>query len=225
MNRPVVLRALIAVGLVSSLGHAHPQVAEEPRFDIQIQSAENRSTYTATNLASKTVTACVVRFSFSQTNKELGTTIWDSVLTDEPPIEPSGHMSGNLSHVVGNPYPDKVEVIAGIWADGETFGQSDWVKHILTAREMLASAYERAASLLQRGLDENWTRDQYLQALNETPDTSAIHTLRSNLTANPQLADDAKRLRHLMISMLDTFTGKYERIRRTKPAAGAATNS
>jgi hypothetical protein len=225
MNRSVVLRALIAVGLVSSLGHARPQVAEEPRFDIQIQTAEKRSTYTATNLAGKAVTACVVRFSFSPTNKEQGTTIWDSVLTDEPPIEPSGHMSGNLSHVVGSPYPDKVKVIAGVWADGETFGQSDWVKHILSAREMLASAYERAASLLRRGLDENWTRDQYLQALNETPNSIAVYTLRSNLTANQQMAEDPKRLRHLMISMLDTFTGKYQRIRRAKPAASAATNS
>jgi len=224
-KRPVVLRAFIALAFVTAAGHAHPQVNEAPRFDVQIsQTGEERAIYTATNLGSKTVTAWVARMSFSQTNKEQGTSIWDSVLTDDAAIEPNGHKSENLSHVVGGPFPDKVEIIAGIWADGETFGESKWVKSILDAREKQAAAYERAANLMQRGLDENWTREQYLQALNEMPNTGAIYSLRSTLMATPQQPEGEKRLRHLMISMLDMFTGKYERIRRAKPDATAATN-
>jgi hypothetical protein len=81
-----------------------------------------------------------------------------------------------------------------------------------------------AANLVQRGLGENWTREQYLQALSEMPSSIAIYSLRSTLTATPQRPEEERRLRHLMVDMLDTFTGKYERIRRAKPVAGAATN-
>jgi hypothetical protein len=87
-----------------------------------------------------------------------------ALLQDELPIEPGGRITQHLSHAVGGPLPDKIEVVAGVWADGETFGQPDWVKVILKNREIQASAYEQATSMLQRGLDQNWTRDQYLQA-------------------------------------------------------------
>jgi hypothetical protein len=133
-------------------------------------------------------------------------------------------MSGNLPHVVGDPYPDKVEVIAGVWADGETFGQPEWVKIILTDRERQAFAYEQAANFLQRGLDLNWTREQFLQALNDMPNSIAIFSVRSTLEAN-QNAEKTRILRHILLGMLDTFTGKYERIRKAKPTAGVAANS
>ena len=132
-------------------------------------------------------------------------------------------MSGSLPHVVGGPYPDKVEVIAGVWADGETFGQPEWVKIILKGREMQASAYEQAANFLQRGLDQNWTREQFLQALSDMPNSIAISSIRSTLEAN-QNAEKARILRHILLGMLDTFTGKYERFRKAKPTGGIAAN-
>ena len=150
--------------------------------------------------------------------------VWDSLLVDEPPVEPNAHMSGNVPHIVGNPYPDKVEIIAGVWADGETFGQPEWVKIILTGREMQASAYEQAANFLQRGLDQNWTREQFLQALGEMLNSVGMYSIRSTLEAN-QSAERARVLRHILLGMLDTFTGKYERIRKAKPAAGVTPNS
>jgi hypothetical protein len=108
---------------------------------------------------------------------------WDSLLQDEPAIQPSAHMSGSVSHVDGGPYPDKIEVVARIWADGETFGPPELVKTMLANRERMASQYEQAANLLQHGLDQNWTRDQYLQALSNMPNFGAIHSLRSMLDA------------------------------------------
>ena len=67
-----------------------------------------------------------------------------------------------LPHKVGGPLPDRVEVIAGIWEDGETFGEAVWVKTLLDHRASLTSAYEQAIFMLQKGLNENWTRGQYL---------------------------------------------------------------
>jgi len=224
MNIFAALQAFIAVTLVSSAVQSSSRIAEEPRFDFEIRAGERGPFYTVTNQTSKIVTACVVKFSSSSVNKDQGTAVWDSLLMDELPIEPRTHMSGNLPHVVGGLYPDKVEVIAGIWADGDTFGQPEWVKIILRGREMQASAYEQAANLLQRGLDQNWTSDQFLQALNEIPNSIAVSSLRSTLKAN-QNAEKARILRHLLLGMLDTFTGKYERIRKAKPTVSGATNS
>jgi len=223
MNIPAALWTLTAVAFVSLTMHIPSQTAEEPRFDIEIRAGE-RPIYLVTNQSSKTLTACAVNFSFSSTSKKQGEMVWDSLLVDEPPIEPNAHMSGYLPHAVGNPYPDKVEIIAGVWADGETFGQPEWVKIILTSREMQASAYERAANFLQRGLDQNWSRDQFLQALDEMPNSVATSSIRSTLEAN-QSAERARVLRHILLGMLDTFTGKYERIRKAKPAASVTTNS
>ena len=223
MNIPAALWTLTAVAFVSLTMHISSQIAEEPRFDIEIRAGE-RPIYLVTNQSSKTLTACAVNFSFLSTRKKQGEMVWDSLLVDEPPIEPNGHMSGYLPHAVGNPYPDKVEIIAGVWADGETFGQPEWMKIILTSREMQASAYERAANFLQRGLDQNWSRDQFLQALDEMPNSVATSSIRSTLEAN-QSAERARVLRHILLAMLDTFTGKYERIRKAKPAASVTTNS
>jgi hypothetical protein len=52
--------------------------------------------------------------------------------------------------------PDKVQVVAAIWADGETFGDAKWVRVILDHRASLALAYQDAIGTLQKGLDENW---------------------------------------------------------------------
>src|ERR1700687_3942765 len=94
MNILFALRAFIAVTLVSSAVHANSQIAEEPRFDIEIRAGEHGPFYTVTNQTSKIITACVVKFTSSSVNKDQGKTVWDSLLLDEPPIEPSAHMSG-----------------------------------------------------------------------------------------------------------------------------------
>jgi hypothetical protein len=222
----VALSLLNAGILASSPFHGQPQTVEQPRFQIEIDATgEGGPRYTVTNLTAKTVTACVLRLSSTSESKEQLKTVWDSLLQNELPIEPGAHINQHLSHVVGGPLPDKIEVVAGVWADGETFGQPDWVKVILKNREMQASAYEQATSMLQQGLNQNWTRDQYMQALSEMPNSVPIHAIRSTLVANQQFAEKPQLLRHAMQIMLESFKQKHEQLRNAKPPATAATGS
>lgn len=97
------------------------------------------------------------------------------------PLEPGASLTLFLPHEVGGALPDRVEVVAGIWDDGETFGLAVWVKALIDNRASLRSAYEQAVSLLQRGLDENWPRGQYLAALNSKPNSLPFYAIRSTL--------------------------------------------
>jgi hypothetical protein len=223
MNRSVAMYGLIAVGFVCFALPAPAHSAEDPKLDVRMSASGNRFTYTVTNLGSKSVTAHVLKTFFQQNRREQ-LQMWDSVLADESPIEPEAQVSGGIGRFDGGPYPVRVEVVAGIWADGETFGQSVSVKQLLDAREEQASAFEHVAKLLQRGLDENWTRDQYQHALDGMPESLAVYGAGSTLKNNPLPIDQPKLLRHLVISMWDRFTGTYERIRRATPVSTAATN-
>ena len=227
MKIPVTaLTVIIACRLVSSAVHGQSQTAEQPRFQIEIQAAgESGPSYTVTNVTGKTVTACVFRFSSSSESKEISSTVWDAVVQDELPIEPGASISKPLGHVVGGPLPDKVEVVAGVWADGEIFGQPDWVKVILKNREMLASAYEQAATILQQGLDQNWTRDQFLEALNNKPNSGPTYAIRSTFVANQRFAERPQLLRNAMQMLLASFTRKSDQLRKAKPTANAAISS
>jgi len=227
MKIPVTaLTVIIACRLVSSAVHGQSQTTEQPRFQIEIQAAgESGPSYTVTNVTGKAVTACVFRFSSSSESKEISSTVWDAVVQDELPIEPGASISKPLGHVVGGPLPDKVEVVAGVWADGEIFGQPDWVKVILKNREMLASAYERAATILQQGLDQNWTRDQFLEALNNKPNSGPIYAIRSTLVANQRFAERPQLLRNAMQMLLASFTRKSDQLRKAKPTANVAISS
>lgn len=51
----------------------------------------------------------------------------------------------------------------------------------------MAAAYEQAIALLQEGIEHNWTRDQYLAALNSKPNTLPIDSIRRTLLANQGL--------------------------------------
>jgi hypothetical protein len=176
--------------LVSSGVHGQLPTVEQPRFQIEIQAAaEGGPRYTVTNLTGKTVTACVLELSSSSQSKGKSKTVWDALLQDELPIEPGASISRYLSHAVGGPLPDKVEVVAGVWADGETFGQFVWVENILETRAMRASEYDQAATMLRQGLDHNWTRDQYMQALNDKPSSGPIYAVRTTLVANQQFTE------------------------------------
>jgi hypothetical protein len=214
------LSVLNAGILAPSPVHGQSQSFEQPRFQIDIQATGERGPrYTVTNLTGKTVTACVLELSSSSESKGKLRTVWDAVLQDELPIEPGASISQYLSHVVGGPLPDKVEVVAGVWADGETFGQPDWVKIILKNREMRASAYEQAAALLQQGLDQNWTRDQYLQTLSDMPNSGPIYAIRSTLVANQRFVEKPQLLQHAMQVMLESFKKKLEQLRsRLQPS-------
>lgn len=145
MNDRVPLCASLVLVVLFSALHPCPALAEQPQLLIEIQADENHPTYTVTNLSGRPITAYVTKNSR-----------WDSVLSGESPIQSGAHLTQNLVHIVGSPLPDHIEVLAGIWVDGETFGQPEKVQAILDSRNKMALDYESAAKLLQRGLDEYW---------------------------------------------------------------------
>lgn len=195
-------------------------VAEQPKFQIEIHVSDPRTpSYTVTNLTGRTVTACVVRLS-SSIEKGASHTMWDALLQDVRPIEPNASFSQYAGHRVGGPLPDRVEIVAGVWSDGESFGDSEWVKMILKNRETLAGAYEQASALLQQGLEQNWTRDQYVQALNDKPNAAPFFVIRSAVTANKNFDERPELLHRMMQSMQKSFVDRSNQLRTAKLHTG-----
>jgi len=210
---------LLVIGF--GLAAVAAQVKQQPRFRIEIQAeAEGGPKFTVTNLSDKTLTACHIEFSVSSEGRREGGMSWDPIVQagnrQRPqPLEPGASVTLNLPHRVGGPLPDKIEVVAGIWEDGETFGAAVWVKQLLDSRAGFASAYEQAIAFLQRGLDENWTHEQYLAGLNSKPDSLPIYAIRSTLQAN-QRANE-KTLRAIVKSLQEYFTRNLNALRQAKP--------
>ncbi|MGC2417468.1 MAG: hypothetical protein WA434_06965 [Candidatus Acidiferrales bacterium] len=210
--------------LVLSASGESPTV-EQPGFRIEVQaSGAGGPRYTVTNLTGKTVTACVIQLSSSSDGVSKSETVWDALLQEVPPIEPGSSISHYLSHAEGRPLPDKIEVVAGVWADGQTFGQPDWVKIILKARATRAVEYDQAASVLQQGLEENWTRDQYLRVFDDRQNSGPIQIIRSTLIANGRSEETPESLRRLVQTMRDSFLQKSNQIRKAKPSSGTVSN-
>jgi|HubBroStandDraft_5_1064220.scaffolds.fasta_scaffold51901_2 hypothetical protein len=204
--------------------HAQSAPVASAKFQIEIQTeGEGAPRYTVTNLTGKTVTACVVRLSSSLERNGQSRTLWDALVQNVPPIQPNASISQFLAHRVGGPLPDKVEVVAGVWVGGETFGDPEWVNVILKSRESLVAAYDQAIELLRQGLDQNWTRDQYLQALNGMPGSIPFYGIRANLTANKNF-DDQPQLSHQLVQMmLDSFVEKSSQLKKAKPTPNTVT--
>ena len=217
------LKVLAVAFLFISVVLGRSQTVEQPKFGIEIQTAgEHGPSYTVTNLTGKTVTACVIELSSSSESKQKSKTVWDAVFLDKPPIVSGASISQYLSHVVGGPLPDKVRVIAGIWDDGKTFGQAEWVDIILKDRISMADKYEEAASLLQQGLDQNWSRDQFLEAIATKPKSGPLYGAQSTLQANRVFSEKPKIMWDSMKRMMETYKLKAERLRQAKPLAETA---
>jgi hypothetical protein len=134
----------------------------------------------------KTVTACVFEQSHPSQGARKTTIVWDALVQGNIPIEPGQTVLHPLIPIIGNALPNKVEVIAGIWADGESFGPPKWASNIFNYRALRAAEDEDAAAILQRGLDQNWNRNQYLQAFSDKPDSGPVYIVRTALTATQQ---------------------------------------
>jgi len=218
------LSVLNASILLSLAVHGQPQTPEQPKFQIEIQPPSHVAgpRFTVTNLTSRTVTACVLELSSSSESKGQSVTVWDAVVFDQSPIVPGATISQYLVHAAGSPRPDHVEVIAGIWDDGETFGQAEWVSNILKGRTLLASQYEQAASLLQQGLDQNWTRDEFLKAVSDKPSSGPMYEIRSTLATSLRSSERPLLMWGAMKRMLERFTQKAEHLRQAKPTASVS---
>lgn len=112
---------VLSVGMLFSSAFYGQAATKQPGLQIEIHATgEKGPTYTVTNLSGQQVSACVLEISSSSQSVRKSTKIWDALLEGQPPIEPGASISQYLFHVVGRPLPDKIAVIAGVWADGGT---------------------------------------------------------------------------------------------------------
>lgn len=204
---------------LSSSAHEPLTTPERPKFKIEIRATgEKGSGYAVTNLTAKTVAACVFELSYSSQAQGAWKSkiVWDSLVQGDPPIEPGQTVFRPLLLIGRNALPIKVEVIAGLWADGESFGQPEWANNILKTRALRASQYEDAAAILQQGLNQNWTPNQYQQAFSDKPDSGPVYTVRTALTATQQTAQTPQEFTHTMQFLLQSFRQQSGKLRKAK---------
>jgi hypothetical protein len=114
MMLPSVVRVVGVVLVASLVVRGETQMTQLPKFQIEIHAAgEKGPSFTITNLTGKTITACVVELSTSTDPEQKQKTLWDALVLGQPPIEPGANLTQYLGHAVGDPLPNKVEVIAG----------------------------------------------------------------------------------------------------------------
>jgi hypothetical protein len=223
-----LLVSIVAVLLMARSVSA--QVVTEPKFQIEIQtSGVGSPKFSITNLSAKTLVACTISYSVSTEARPGGKMNWNPLVRAghgpkgeaQGPLDPSQTLTLNLPHVVGGPLPDKVEIIAGIWADGETFGQAVWVQSLIDTNVSIVSAYEKAIALLQEGIEHNWTREQYLAALDGQPDSLPVHSIRQTFLANQGLDQHPQRAKTVAQKLLDHFEQDLQLLRLQKSAAPA----
>jgi hypothetical protein len=191
---------------------------QRPEFRVEIHpTGEKGPTYTVTNLSGKPVWAVVLEISSSSQPARKSKKIWDSLLESRPPIEPGASISQPLFNFGRSPLADKIEVIAAVWIDGQTFGAPTTVDLILNTRALRAAEYEDAAGILQQGLNQNWTRDQYQQAFRDKPDTGAVYTVRTALSATLETAQTPQAFTHTMQFLLTNFQQLSKQLRKVKP--------
>jgi hypothetical protein len=206
----------IAMLFPSSL---YPQRAtERPQFRVEIHpAADKRPACTVTNLSEKPVWAMVLEISSSSQPARKAKKVWDMLLESHPPIEPGASISRPLWEFAFSPLPDQIKVIAAVWTDGETFGAPASVNLILNTRILRAAEYEDAAGILQQGLNQNWTQDQYAQAFRDKPDTGAVYTVRTALSATLRTAQTPQEFTHTMQFLLTNFQQLSKQLRKVKP--------
>lgn len=196
----------------------YPQrAAERPKFRVEIHPGERGPAYTITNLSGKPVWAMVLEISSSSQPARKAKKTWDAILDGHRPIEPGAGLSRPIYDLAFSPLPDQIRVIAAVWTDGETFGAPASVNLILNNRAERAAEYEDAAAILQRGLNQNWTRDQYQQAFRDKPDTGAVYSVRTALTATLETAKTPQDFTRVMQFLLTTFQQLSKQLRKVKP--------
>lgn len=196
----------------------HSQRAGRSGLQIEIHTTGQRGpTYTVTNLSGKPVWAMVLEISTSSQPARKSRTTWDSILESQPAIQPGASISQPLYRFGNNPLPDKIEVTAVVWTDGTTFGTPATVNSILNNRATRAAEYEDAAAILEQGLRQNWSRDQYQQAFRDKPDNGAVYTVRTALSATQVTAKTPEEFTHTMQFLLTSFQQLSKQLRKVKP--------
>jgi hypothetical protein len=221
---------LIAIALLaaSTQAQTQAQTLDQPNFAIQVHPGSYESLqFTVTNLSPKILAAAAFQFKIPGDSQPQGQMVWDSLLHEvvapvpdpQLPLAPNASMSLNLPHVMERPIPDQIEILAGIWSDGETFGDKLWIDRILGMRASTLSSYQLGISILQEALDKDWTEDQIVDALKGQPSGVAIYTLRGNFplnNTNTTLKETSGMLKSRIRFMLSDFTRKADLLRAAK---------
>jgi hypothetical protein len=206
--------------LFSTAAQGTSTTPERPKFKIEIRATGEKGqgpSFAVTNLTAKTVTACVFEQSYPSQGARKTMIVWDTLVQGNIPVEPGQRVLRPLIPIMGNALPDKVEVIAGIWADGESFGPPKWASNIFNYRALRASEDEDAAAILQRGLDRNWNRNQYQQAFSDKPDSGPVYIVRTALTATQQTGQTPQEFTHTMQFLLQSFKQQADKLRKSIP--------
>jgi hypothetical protein len=238
MKLLTVASSMLGVGLLfASAALGQSQATDQPKFQVEIQATpDGKPSFVLRNSTGMVLVACRIQFSVSSEGKWQTAEDWDPVAgihtaipDPQGPLEPGRAMMMFLPHATPGPLPDKVEVITGIWADGETFGDPHWVRELVDRRASLASAYTEAISILQRGVAQSWTRDQYMAALNSLPASDSMRPSPYDLvrtavalSATSHAAPEA--LQHPMQDLSAYFTQKLDQLRPANPSAGDTTS-
>jgi hypothetical protein len=221
MKKLAMIFCVLGAGILFATAAQQTSTApESPKFKIVIRAAAEKGqgpSFAVTNLTAKTVNACIFEQSYPSQAARKTTQVWDTLIEGNGPIEPGQTVLRPLSPIIGNALPDKVEVIAGTWADGKSFGPLKWASDIFKNRALRASENEDAVAILQRGLDQNWNRDQYRQALSDQPDTGPVYTVRTALTATQQTGQTPQEFTHTMQFLLQNFKQQADKLRKSIP--------
>lgn len=196
MHKMKLLRTITLIVLAGWSVSATAQVVTEPQFHFEIHSSGIDSPrFSITNVSTKTLVACTISVSVATVSRTQIKMNWNPLVRaahgpkgdGQGPLEPGKTLTLILPRVVGGPLPDKIEVIAGIWEDGETFGEPTWTKVLMEMNASIVSAYEQAIALIKEGIENNWTREQYLAALEGKPDSLPFDSMRQTFEANQAL--------------------------------------
>jgi hypothetical protein len=205
--------------IFSSVAQGQATNPVRAQFRVEIHpTGEKGPSLTVTNRTGKTVTACVFEVSYPPPGRRNAKIAWDELLQGGSAIEPGATVMRPSFLFAGGPIPDKVEIIAGVWADRGSFGEPELANNILKSRAMRASDYEQTAALLQQGLDQHWTREQYQQAFRDKPDSGPVYTVRTALTATQQTAPTQQEFNRVMQILVQSFKEYAERLRKGQPA-------
>jgi len=109
--------------------------AQQHAFQLDLQPDTGGGPhFVVTNLCAEPLTAFCLETSSSVDGKPTGGQLWDALVPHRSLIAKEGTMAQSLAHVVGQPFSDKIEITAAVWADGSTFGDPDKLKRIFLNR-------------------------------------------------------------------------------------------
>jgi hypothetical protein len=215
-TRSLVFLAAALLGVFTIRTRAQTQDAQKIQVEIQTPR-DGGPSFTLTNLSDKALAACEIEIYVSSERGRPMRQTWDSAYLGAHPLEPGATMTKPLPHVVGDVFPDTVVVTAGIWEDGETFGDTAGVNYILKLRARMENDYKLSISFLQRGLDENWDIATYLEKLSSWSGFVDPAGIRPNLERNQQIQANPKQLQIYIHKLLEILNRRSQQLVQAKP--------